>query len=112
MKTAKMRITVEALSDFLKISGLDIWVTGGKMTEDQDGVMELTLAGSGLPEECATDPNKFIMISVTVNILEFDGTDVGAKITHADNIDLSKGYLIIPVKNAILYGVRDNAYSM
>jgi len=52
------------------------------------------------------------MISVTVNILEFDGTDVGAKITHADNIDLSKGYLIIPVKNAILYGVRDNAYSV
>src|ERR1700675_1429864 len=102
MKTAKLRITVEALSDLLKISGLDIWISGGKMADDQDGVMEFTVVGSGLPEECAEGSNKSIMICLTTDALEFDGTEVGAKITHADNVDLSKGYLVIPKKNAIL----------
>lgn len=112
VKSAKLRITTEALSDVLRIRGLDIWITGGKMVDDQPGVMEFTVVGAGLPEECKENSNKSIMISLSSDALEFDGTEIGAKITHANNIDLSKGYLVIPRKNALLYGVVDNAYSV
>lgn len=112
MKTAKLRITTEALSDFLKISGLNIWISDAKMTTDQHNVVEFTVIGSGLPEECNEESNKSIMIGLSVDVLEFDGTEIGAKITHADGIDLSREYLVIPKRNAILYGAIDNAYSV
>jgi len=102
MKQAKIAISLEALSDLLRLSGLDIWVTSVGMTKES-GVAYLTVSGSGLPNECGENTIKQLMLAYKTDVIELNGTEV----VRADGIDISKGYVVVPKQNAEIYGVRD-----
>lgn len=93
-------MTIEALSDLLKFSGLNVHIVG---VEQKDGsTVEFTVAGDGLPKKCEQD-GKRLVLAYNTDVLELNGNEI----VRSDNIDLSKGYVIIPRKNVDLCCLPD-----
>jgi hypothetical protein len=62
MKTAALHISMEVLTDLLRLYDLDIHITEARSSQLYPQAVEFTVVGGGLPDECDT-PGKRILLT-------------------------------------------------